>query len=133
MAKVIYIGLRMNGDKLDQAFKYRSKTLCFSGIKWCQIGHVYEYDEKGKTMKVRPESLGVHPIADEEQIEKWELEEVAARNMDANIKASKARDRLDLFNMSVSRIADKVGKMPYATREAVADRVRTMILMGRKI
>src|SRR5690606_32914878 len=55
---VYYMGKRLNGEKLSQAFlTEKDEVVLFSGIKSVYIGHAYEWDAKKRTIKLGPERL----------------------------------------------------------------------------
>lgn len=130
VSKIVYIGLRLyGGEKLYPCFLERGKHVYFRKVKWCEIGDVYEITDG--TIPTRPESLGVHPKATDEQIEQWSLEEEVAKTKAEKIRAAKKVDKLNLWDKPVADIHDMVQKLGHFDREELAYRIVKLIVWGK--
>lgn len=131
--KLVYAGLRVDGDKVLQCFvdeeKHAEERL-FSGVKFVLIGHVYAAERNGEnvTIKRRPEYLGEADEVSEKEIEEWEARTLAAEAWRKRKReAARAKGFERKIESAIKPLREAMKNMSFGERRAFAELVASRL------
>ena len=122
---LIYIGKRLDGEKLVQAFLQGEKEIYFSKVRHPWIGHCYKATESkdGMQIQVRPEEVDGKEVRDEELLDKWRLEQQVAQHKRDRILGAKKSGRVEAIERVVNILKPLTKKMSYSDRGTLVEAI----------
>lgn len=132
--KLVYIGLRINGDEISQTFEdSKGKEHYWSGIKFLRMGHLYETsDPEGQKMKRTPLEIGEKEVSEEIK-DQWIAKDMAALEFKRRKAASKKVSALKFSHKEVWELHSIYGKLNFTEKNRFLEAVQRLIIFGDKV
>lgn len=131
--KVLYVGKRINGDKVMPCFQYKNKRIFFKHVKYCAIGNYYECfkNKKSISMATVPQAVTSDKIS-EKIIEGFIEEEDIAIQFQHRKRAASKINTHDGIKRVCELLTPILGSLRFSDQRLLLDFILDMVNLQNK-
>lgn len=120
--KALYVGKRLNGDKLHHLFMVGEQRMFFGNHRWGIIGNWYYLLKEGKGWsKPRRAEHAVGPEQTKEDILQWEADEAVAEQHRKRMITAQKLNKTPRFLESIETLKATLKKAQWNERKAILE------------